>query len=289
MLKDKPIIIITGATASGKSAYAIELAKRLNGVIINADAMQLYVDAPILTAQPNIDELSQISHQLYGILQADDVCDVARYIAIICPIIELAWLTGKTPMLVGGTGMYLKAMMQGIAAVPPIDIQLRAMVRKLTLIELLEKLQQYDPDILAHFKQYDVQRLARALEVVLATGKSLLWWQRQPTFPPLPDANFQIYVKELERVALYERINHRFVQMVANGGLAEAEMLQLRNYAANLPLMRAVGIRQLLQYFNGECCLDSAIIQGQAASRQYAKRQLTWIRNQWTNHEIIYA
>jgi tRNA dimethylallyltransferase len=281
------IIIITGATASGKSAYAIEIANQIGGIIINADAMQLYHDAPILTAQPNADELSRANHNLYGVFKADDVCNVARYIELIKPIIHEAWRDSMTPILVGGTGMYLKGVMSGIAYVPDIAPEIRDYVRTLSIEQLREELLKHDKAIFEKFKQYDSQRLGRALEVVLSTGKSLLWWQMQELIKPFADVKFELYVMNVERAELYQRINQRYIQMIEQGGLLEVEQLMEAGYDNDLPLMRSVGIRQLLGYKRGDYDLEQAIILGQAASRQYAKRQLTWIRNQWHDYEII--
>jgi tRNA dimethylallyltransferase len=280
------IIIVTGATASGKSSYALRLAQQINGVIINADSMQIYADAPILTAQPSLYEQAKTPHLLYGALKADDVCNVARYIELARKHINDAWQKGQMPILTGGTGLYLKAITQGIAKVPTINLAIREEVRTLEKTALWQKLQQKDPQMAAQLSEHDTQRIARALEVISSSGKSLLWWQAQPHALPFPNASFEIIATEISRAQLYQRIDARYLQMLQNGGLEEAKQLIANNYSDELPLMRAVGVRQLINYLRGDYSLEEAIIAGQAASRQYAKRQLTWIRNQWQNHEI---
>ena len=280
------IIIVTGATASGKSAYALQLAQQINGAIINADSMQIYDDAPILTAQPSQFEQSQVPHLLYGQLKADDVCNFARYAELASAHIHECWQMGQTPILTGGTGLYLKAIIKGIAQVPTIDLAIREEVRISEPTALWQALQREDAQMAAQLSQHDTQRIARALEVIRSSGKSLLWWQAQPSTAPFPQASFEMIVAEIPRAQLYERINARYLQMLEMGGLAEAKRLIANNYSDDLPLMRAVGVRQLINYLRGDYSLEEAIIAGQAASRQYAKRQLTWIRNQWRSYEI---
>jgi tRNA dimethylallyltransferase len=280
------IIIVTGATASGKSAYALQLAQQINGAIINADSMQLYADAPILTAQPSLHEQAQVPHLLYGVLKADDVCNVARYIELARKHIHDTWQAGQKPILTGGTGLYLKAITQGIAKVPTINPDIREEVRALEKTALWQSLQQEDPQMAMQLSEHDTQRIARALEVMRSSGKSLLWWQAQPHILPFPNASFEVIVTEIPRNQLYQRIDARYLQMLQNGGLEEAKQLIAKNYSDELPLMRAVGVRQLINHLQGDYSLEQAIIAGQTASRQYAKRQLTWIRNQWRNYEI---
>ncbi len=272
------IIIVTGATASGKSAYAVNLAQEIDGVVINADAMQLYVDAPILTAQPTAIEQMQAPHALYGTLKTDDVCNAVRYVELAGEHIHAAWAVGQTPILTGGTGLYLRAICEGMVAIPEIDASVRAEVRALPVHDLRAQLQAEDAEIAVIL--HDAQRMARALEVIKCTGKSLLWWQSQPNIPPFPEAHFRVIISELPRPQLYERINARYANMVENGGLEEAKQLLASGYNDDLPLMRAVGVRQLLCHLRGEYDYAQAISVGQVASRQYAKRQLTWLRNQ---------
>lgn len=262
----------------------MKLAQQIDGVIINADAMQIYVDAPILTAQPTEHDKMQVPHMLYGALKADDVCNMMRYVELAKQHICAAWELGKTPILTGGTGLYLKAMMQGMVAIPEIDAQLRLQVRALNAVDLSIYLTQEDPDIALIL--HDAQRMARALEVIRSTGKSLLWWQNQPNIAPFPNAQFRVIITELSRQQLYQNIDARYIYMVEHGGLEEAKQLLAQNYSDELPLMRAVGVRQLINHLRGDCTFAQAIEMGQAASRQYAKRQLTWIRNQWVNYEV---
>lgn len=258
---------------------AMAMAKKQPSVIINADAMQLYRNAPILTAQPTAEEQADVPHQLYGIVNADDVCNVARWVAMVVPLIRSAWQAGQIPLLVGGTGLYFHALMHGIAPVPEINADIRATVRAMTSAALHSALCAEDATMAVRLQPHDTQRLARALEVIRSTGRSLLWWQEQPCHAALPDAKIEVNVATLPREELYARINERYAMMVQQGGLEEARRLLEAGYDAGLPLMRAVGIRQLFPYLQGEVTLEDAILAGQTASRHYAKRQLTWIRH----------
>jgi tRNA dimethylallyltransferase len=273
------LIVIAGATASGKSARAIEIASRQPSIIINADAMQLYRNAPILTAQPSEAERAAVPHHLYGILEVDDVCNMARWSEMVVPLVHEAWQCGQMPIVVGGTGLYLHGLLHGVAAIPEIDPAIRAQVRALPCEALYHALCSEDSEMAARLKPQDTQRLARALEVIRCTGKSLAWWHSHPSTLPLPQAEPEIIVCDVPRAELYARINQRYVMMVEQGGLEEARMLLSQGHDTGLPLMRAVGMRQLFPYLHGECTLEEVIIAGQAATRHYAKRQLTWIRH----------
>jgi tRNA dimethylallyltransferase len=273
------MVIIAGATASGKSARAMEMASKQPSIIINADAMQLYRNTPILTAQPSEQERADLPHYLYSVLDVQDVCNVARWIGMVVPLVQEAWQKAMLPIVIGGTGLYLHGLLHGIATIPEIDPAIRAEVRGLDSDVLYASLHEEDAETAAWLKPQDTQRLARALEVKRATGKSLIWWQAQPLTLPLPQAKPEIILCDVPREALYARINQSYAAMVQEGGLDEARALHAQGLDRGLPLMRAVGVRQLFPYIQGECTLEEAIIAGQAATRQYAKRQLTWIRH----------
>lgn len=277
------LVIITGATASGKSAVALHLAQAHNGVIINADSMQLYADAPILTAQPTPEEQRLVPHALYGIIDAAQGCSVADWLAMSVPVITECWKTNQLPIVTGGTGLYIKALRDGLAALPEIDPHIRAITRSMDAPTLYAALQHEDPAMAVRLRANDTQRLSRALEVIRSTGKSLDWWQQQPVTPPLPDAAILLAVCELPREQLYTRINNRYEKMIEAGGLAEANAVYKRKLSDDLPLLRAVGIKELLDYHKGTLSFEQAIINAKAASRQYAKRQLTWNRKHYVN------
>lgn len=266
-----------GPTASGKSALAMNLAERVNGVIINADAMQMYRDLCILTARPTEEEEAQIPHRLYGVLAATDTSTVALWLQLVVPEIRAVWAAGQQPILVGGTGMYIKALMEGLAEIPAIPAEIRAEARRLGIAALAD----YDPLMHARLKPGDTQRRLRALEVVLATGKSLAEWQEMPPTLPLPEATFQVYKVDRSREEIYARIDQRFAEMAGNGAIEEVSKLQIPNLqTSNYPLFRAHGVPEILKYLAGEMTLEAAISQAQQNTRNYAKRQMTWLRNQ---------
>ncbi len=282
----KSIPVITGATASGKSALAIALAKQSDGVIINADSMQIYNAAPLLTAQPDAAEQNDAPHSLYGILEPDDPCSAARWCGLCVEQIQIAQSHNKTPIIVGGTGLYVKSLISGLSIIPDIDETIRNYIRSLPKENLHSMLQQADADMAAELKPHDTQRISRALEVIQSTGKSLRYWQSQPVTVPLPDASFTLFSCTWERQVLYERINRRYDIIINKGGLEEARLLHEKGLDRELPLCRAVGVRELLDYFDGTLSHDDAVQKAKTNSRRYAKRQITWMSHQY---ETIYA
>jgi tRNA dimethylallyltransferase len=281
------IPIITGATAAGKSALARSLAQRINGVIINADSMQIYDAAPILTAQPTAADYAEVEHQLYGILDANDGCNVGRWCCLCADATHNIQQRGKTPIIVGGTGLYITSVLYGLSAIPDIDDAVRTEVRALPAASLHTLLQQEDATIAHMLRPEDTQRLSRALEVIRSTGQSLLYWQEQSSLLPLPTARFVLFNCTLPRSTLYEKINLRYDKMLEQGGLQEAQHLHERQLKADVPLSRAVGIRELLEYFNGNLTIDDAIRNAKTSSRNYAKRQMTWSSNQYRDVQHI--
>jgi tRNA dimethylallyltransferase len=274
------VVILTGATASGKSALALEIAHRSGGMILNGDSMQLYRDAPILTAQPSAEDMASIPHRLYGIRDAASPCSVAQWLCMVTTEIRQCWEQGLLPIVVGGTGMYIRALMHGIATIPPIPDAIRDSIRALPHEAVRAALLREDPIMAAQLLPSDVQRNSRALEVLRATGKSLSVWQQSNTLP-LPEATFSLYCTEVEREALYVRINARTHTMLAAGGLQEAEALHARKLPRTLPLLRAVGVAELLNYLDGNATWEETQYTIARNTRRYAKRQLTWMRNQW--------
>jgi tRNA dimethylallyltransferase len=275
------ILILTGTTCSGKSALALELAATRPAVIINADAMQMYRELRILTARPSVEEEACVEHALYGVLDATTNGSVKLWLEMVLPVIAQARKDGKLPMLVGGTGMYLKALMEGINDIPPIPDDVREAVRNTE--NIYEALQAKDPIMAARLKLGDTQRILRALEVVEATGESLASFQEKPTTSPLPDARFHMCFADKSREEIYARIDARFLQMMEQGALEEVRALMELQLPETLPLMRAHGVPELIRYLQGTMTREEAVAKGQQNTRNYAKRQITWLRNQFPN------
>jgi tRNA dimethylallyltransferase len=286
-----PVTIITGPTCSGKSAHALGLAKKLNGVIINADAMQLYRDLPVLTAQPTLAEQEQAPHRLYSVLDGQNLCTVARWVGMATDVIREAWSAGQHPLLVGGTGMYLKALIEGLAEVPPVAEAIRQEMRARMVSEgnaaFYAWFAERDPDMAGRLKPGDTQRLLRAAEVYAGTGRSLAAWQAEPVMPTLPEAVFHLTAITRERAALYQRIDKRFLAMLENGALEEVDRLRARHLPDDLPVMRSHGVPELMATLEGRLPMEEAIAKGQRNTRRYAKRQWTWIRNQFPQAEWV--
>ncbi len=273
-----------GATASGKSAFALSLAQKIGGVIINADSQQIYSDLRILTARPSPQEEASVPHKLYGTMAAHENCSAGIWLRHAKMEIDWARSQNITPIVVGGTGLYIKALTQGIAEIPDIDASIRAQAisdyEQMGKESFSERLLAIDPAFFERLKVYDKQRLVRAYEVWLGSGKSLSWWQSQAVAAPYPTNEFELTKIELPREELYERCNARFVKMLEAGALEEVGQLMTLNLPDNLPIMKTIGVRELASYLHGEINLDEAIELCQTATRQYAKRQMTWFRRQ---------
>lgn len=269
-----------GATGTGKSALSLELAQRIPTVIINADAMQMVRELRIITARPMDAEMAAAEHALYGVLPAAEPTSVARWLELVRPVIEQAWKQGKTPLIVGGTGMYIKALIEGLAEVPEIPESVRASLRAKTTAELYAALQEADPAMAARLKPGDTQRIARALEVVEATGTSLAEWQGRAATPLFPGARYHCFAVTVPRETLYARLNVRFVQMLEQGALEEIIALKKLNLPADTPILRAHGVPELMAHLDGRMTLEEAVAKAQQHTRNYAKRQETWLRNQ---------
>jgi len=275
------VAVIAGPTASGKSALALGLADAFGGAVINADALQCYRDLRVLTARPGPAEEARAPHRLYGYLDAAERGSAASWRLRAMEEIDNAARAARLPIVVGGTGLYLKALCCGLAPIPdiPSDIsaEAAALHRRLGGGAFRDRLVALDPDS-ARLKPGDRQRLIRAFEVVQATGLSLSAWQRrQPSPPPY---RFAALLLMPPRDRLYPAIDARFAEMVAAGGIDEAAALAARNLDPNLPAMKAVGVPELLRYLRGELSLAEAVAAGQQATRHYAKRQMTWFRHQ---------
>jgi tRNA dimethylallyltransferase len=277
-------ILIAGPTASGKSALALRLADALGGVIVNADSMQVYRDLRIITARPTPQDEARVPHRLYGHVDAAENYSVGRWCRDVGEVLSELAGPGRLPILVGGTGLYFKALTAGLAAVPPIPPDVRSAVRGRLQPEgvrpLYAELIERDPQTANQLMPNDRSRIARALEVVLATGRSLYDWHREG-LPPLlaPERAAKVFIT-CERAELVARIETRFAAMLKAGALEEVRALAERKLDPSLPAMKAHGVPWLIRHLNGEISLDEAAAGAVMDTRRYAKRQLTWFRNQ---------
>jgi tRNA dimethylallyltransferase len=277
-------ILIAGPTASGKSALALALAEKLGGTVVNADSMQVYRDLRVITARPSPAEEARVPHRLYGHLDAAENYSVGRWCRDVGETLAEIAAQGRIPILVGGTGLYFKALTSGLAAVPPITADIRGHVRGRLQSEgvavLYAELTERDPLTARRLMPNDRSRISRALEVVLATGRSLTDWHRQGV-PVLVDPARAIKVfLTCERKQLVARIETRFAAMLKLGALDEVRALAARALDPLLPAMKAHGVPWLIRHLNGEISLDTAAAGAIMDTRRYAKRQLTWFRNQ---------
>ncbi len=274
------VTVLTGPTAGGKSALALDLARRVNGVIINADASQMYADLAIVTARPGPDDLAAAPHRLYGVLAGDDVCTAARWAEMAKAEIATARAAGQHPIIVGGTGLYLAALVHGLAPVPAIDDRVRAAVRALDSAAARAALEREDPAAAARLMPADRQRTLRALEVVRSTGRTLSDWQSRRDGGLGVDA-VQGLVVDRPRPELNARAETRLAAMLAAGALAEVAALLRLGLPAEAPVMKALAVPQLAAHLAGQCSLQAAMADALVATRQYQKRQQTWARNQF--------
>ncbi|MBK9081710.1 MAG: tRNA (adenosine(37)-N6)-dimethylallyltransferase MiaA [Rhizobiales bacterium] len=275
-------LLIAGPTASGKTALAIAAARRVGGVVVNADSMQVYRDLAVLTARPTVDEQAGVPHHLFGHVDAATNYSVGRWLADVGPLLERL---GDAPVvLCGGTGLYFKALTQGLSDIPPVPQAVRAQVRAelagLTPQAMHARLAARDPETAARLRPSDPQRVTRALEVLAATGAPLASFQSARTPPLLAAGMWRGVFLGVERTALYARIDARFEAMIAAGALDEARALAARGLDPALPAMRAHGVPGLIAHLRGQATLEEAIARGQADTRHYAKRQFTWARHQ---------
>jgi tRNA dimethylallyltransferase len=279
-------VLIAGPTASGKSAAALEVAESLNGVIINADSMQVYREAPILTAQPRGEEKSSVPHSLYGHVGARESYSVGRYAADAASALGKARADGKLPIFVGGTGLYFTALTEGLADIPPIPSEIRmsarALLEEIGVARLHARLAERDPKTAAGLRASDPQRVLRAYEVWEATGRPLSDWQQAPAEPVLKNLRLKRFVLDLPRPELRARIAARFETMVAEGGLAEG--LALKDIDPSLPAAKLLGLRSLIALAEGRSSHGEAVTQAITATRQFAKRQMTWFRNRMADY-----
>jgi tRNA dimethylallyltransferase len=285
------VILLAGPTASGKSALALELAAKINGVVINADSMQVYRDLRVITARPTVEEEARQPHKLYGHVDASENYSVGRWLRDAQAAIAQARDAGQVPIVTGGTGLYFLSLIRGLAAVPPIPPEIREAVRGRLESEgvapLYAELGERDPVTAQRLMPGDRSRISRALEVVLATGRSLSDWHSEGMPAIVDPERAGRFVLDVDREELVRRIDARFDAMLAGGALEEVEKLAARGLNPLLPAMKAHGVPWLIRYLRGEIGLDEAAEGGKRDTRRYTKRQVTWFRNQMPGWNLI--
>jgi len=284
-------VLIAGPTASGKSALALELAQKTGGTVINADSMQVYRDLRIITARPTPAEEARVPHRLYGQVDAAVNFSAGSWVSDATAVLAEVRALGGLPIFVGGSGLYFKALTRGLSAVPPVPAEVRESVRarleRCGVEALHAELARRDPLTAERLKPRDRTRVARALEVLEATGRSLTDWHREGLPPLLPKAAFSALFLSPERDELYARIDARFDAMLKAGALDEVAALAARKLDPLLPAMKAHGVPALIRHIRGEISLDEAATIGRADTRHYAKRQFTWFRHQLPEFEWV--
>jgi len=280
--REKPVVLIAGPTASGKSAVAMELARRHHGLIINADALQVYRELRILSARPGEEDERQVPHRLYGTISAAEAFSVGRWLPQACEAIEEAWGQGSLPIVTGGTGLYFKALEEGLAPLPAIPAPIREAWRRRLAHEGAEALHQelarYDQGEAMRVRPSDGQRIVRALEVLQSTGRPLAQWHAATGAGFLQSASvLRLYLSPPRR-DLYAAIDERFDQMVEAGAVSEVKALLDLALDPDLPVMKATGVRELARFLEGSQTIGEACRIAKQESRRYAKRQLTWAR-----------
>ena len=279
----KAAILIAGPTASGKSALALRLAEAVGGAVINADSMQVYRELRILTARPTPADEARVPHRLYGVLPVSEACSVGRWLTLARDAIAAARASGRVPIVVGGTGLYLRTLTEGLAPVPDIPAEIRSAARRLHADlggpAFHARLALRDPVMAARLRPSDPQRLIRAYEVIEATDESLADWQCRPSALPVLDQPWHGVLLDPPRSLIYDRCNRRLEAMLAEGALDEVRALADLALDPALPAMKAVGVAPLLSHIRGEIPRSAALAAAQTATRRYAKRQYTWFRH----------
>ncbi|MEC8269017.1 MAG: tRNA (adenosine(37)-N6)-dimethylallyltransferase MiaA [Pseudomonadota bacterium] len=287
---DGTFLMICGPTAAGKSGLALALAERYGGVVINADSMQLYADLRVLTARPDVSEEARVPHRLYGVLDGAERASVASWLTMATREIETARVAGRLPILTGGTGLYFHAAMKGLAPVPDVPPDIHAEC----IAEYAERggeafrrdLLELDPVLGSQLHDGDSQRLVRAMGVVRASGRALSAWQADPHEGAIAGRPVRVAMMP-PREELYEKINTRFSAMMEGGARSEVSTLAARGLAPSLPVMKAIGVREIMALQAGDIDEARAVELASRDSRRYAKRQMTWIRNNFHAEMIL--
>ncbi len=289
----KNAILIAGPTASGKSALAIRMAQETGGFIVNTDSMQVYDVLDLLTARPGKADLAATEHHLYGHVAPSISYSTGRWLDDVAVLLSQPTMKERTPIFVGGTGLYFRALLGGLSQMPEVPDDVRAYWRgrmETDGPELLHRdLSERDPDMAATLQPADSQRIVRALEVLEGTGKSLLDWQRKKGRALVDDDSARKIVLAPDRAWLSERIARRFALMWDNGAIDEVKALLALDLAPQLPAMKAIGVREITAYLGGSMAREEAVERSVIATRQYAKRQSTWFRNQLDDSWSMYA
>lgn len=279
------VVVIAGPTASGKSALAVDVAGALDGVVVNADSMQVYRDLRVLSARPSPEDEARAPHRLYGVLDAAEACSAGRWRDMAEAEVRAAWAAGRLPLVVGGTGLYIRALMEGIAPTPEVPEEVRRTARALQgrigTRALFERLAEADAKTAARLDPDNTQRVVRAWEVLQATGRPLAEWQDAPPVGRL-EAEWLVVAVLPPRAAVYAAAERRFLAMLEAGALDEVRALMARDLDSDLPAMKALGVPELMAWLRGEMTGDEAVAAAQKATRRYAKRQFTWLRHQLT-------
>jgi tRNA dimethylallyltransferase len=281
---DRRLALIAGPTASGKSALALALAERAGGTVINADSAQVYADLRIVSARPTAAEEARVPHRLYGYRDGAEPCSAADWAEAAKRAISEAREAGRLPVLVGGTGLYIRTLLDGIAPVPEIDPAIRAAVRSFTVLHNYAALQAEDPGSAARLRPSDSTRVARALEVIRSTGRPLSDWQKERSGGIGGEVDLVPAILLPDRQWLYARCDDRLEKIVSEEGVAEVSSLMERGLNPLLPVMRAIGVREIAAWLRGESTREQALEAGRIATRQYAKRQYTWFSRQPPAH-----
>jgi len=280
-----PAILIHGPTASGKTALAIEVARKLGGEVINADSMQVYRDLQVISARPTEEEMDGVPHHLFGYVDAAARYSTGEWLEAARGVLKKLQRQNKHAVIVGGTGLYLLALTQGLSDIPPVPDDIRAEVKQISDTEgadgLRARLAPHDPDLAERLGTGDKQRLARAYEVWLATGRPLSDFQTERQPPVLKDGEWVGYALTPPRAALYKKIDRRFEGMLMQGAMAEAKALVARDLDPELPAMKAHGMPWLAAFVRGEISAEEAAENAKRDTRRYAKRQFTWIGRQF--------
>lgn len=282
-------ILIAGPTASGKSALALAIAEEVGGTIINADSMQVYRELRVLTARPSLAEEARVPHALYGFVSAREAYSAGRFVRDAADAIAKARGEGRRPVVVGGTGLYFKALLEGLSPIPEVRDDVRAFWRAEAVRrgsgDLFRELERRDPVMAKRLAPSDAQRIVRALEVLDSTGRSLGAWQTQKGTPVLKETETIRFVVQVDRSELHARADARFAEMMEGGAIEEARALEEMQLNPGLPAMRAIGVAPLIRLLRGEIGSAAAVAAAQAETRQYIKRQDTWLRRHmisWT-------
>lgn len=282
-MKHNNVTLVAGPTASGKSSMALKIARENNAIVVNADSMQVYDVLSVITARPDSSELEQAPHFLYGHVSPADTYSTGHWLRDVQALLE-AVEPDQHIVFVGGTGLYFKALLGGLSPMPKVANDVREDARARLLADgaakLHEHLTEVDPEMAATLNQGDGQRIARALEVIRSTGRSLLWWQTQPGEALINPETCQRFVLHPNRTWLKARIDKRFDQMMELGALNEVKALLALKLDPSMPAMKAIGVQNLERFLAGQISYDEAIELSKIATRQYAKRQMTWFRNQ---------